>query len=200
MATDVNAVPLFTTFSEWRKNVHYKEMLEQVAAYNKYLRIERQERLPYLDTQTGVAQSDCFIWRSRHQRRRGCAPGQIFSYPPIRWKVERHHEPQDKPTTKTSATVSTATGNVSQPVEKSSMVTRRAHVTNDYASKKSTAATDLETASIMQSDDSDSVGRGGDNNDASVVYDDSSSSSGDEGHITKRKSTRKVSIDSKKCI
>lgn len=53
----------------------------------------------------------------------------------------------DKPTTKTSATVSTATGNVSQPVEKSSMVTRRAHVTNDYASKKSTAATDLESMS-----------------------------------------------------
>ena len=49
-------------------------------------------------------------------------------------------------------------------------------------------------ASIMQSDDSDSLGRGGDNNDASVVYDDSSSSSGDEGHVPKRKSTRKVSI------
>jgi len=47
-------------------------------------------------------------------------------------------------------------------------------------------------ASIMQSDDSDSVGRGGDNNDAGVVYDDTSSSSGDEGHIPKRKSTRKV--------
>ena len=75
-------------------SVHYKEMLEQVAAYNKYLRNERQERLPYLDSQTGVAQSDCFIWRSRNQRRRGCAPGLIFSYPPIRWKVERHHENQ----------------------------------------------------------------------------------------------------------
>lgn len=49
-------------------------------------------------------------------------------------------------------------------------------------------------ASIMHSDDSDSVGRGGDNNDASVVYDDSSSSSGDEGHVPKRKSTRKVVI------
>ena len=47
-------------------------------------------------------------------------------------------------------------------------------------------------ASIMQSDDSDSIGRGGDNNDTSVVYDDSSSSSGDEGHIPKRKSARKV--------
>lgn len=117
-----------------------------------------------------------------------------------------------------AATVSAVTGNVTQPVEKSSVVTRRTHVTNDYASKKSTAATDLESmnvmqcccvcltimyplypiaASIMQSDDSDSVGRGGDNNDASVVYDDSSSSSGDEGHVPKRKSARKVLIKNK---
>lgn len=50
-------------------------------------------------------------------------------------------------------------------------------------------------ASMLQSDDSDSVGRGGDNNDASVVYDDSSSSSGDEGHIPKRKSARKVLLE-----
>ena len=54
----------------------------------------------------------------------------------------------DKATIKASATVSAATGNVSQPVEKSSVVTRRTHVTNDYASKKSTAASDLESMSV----------------------------------------------------
>ena len=47
------------------------------------------------------------------------------------------------------------------------------------------------TVSAVQSDDSDSVDRGGDNSNA-VVYNDSSSSSGDEAHVTKRKSTRKV--------
>jgi len=73
-------------------SVHYKEMLEQVAIYNKYLRNERQDRLPYLDSQTGVAQSDCFIWRSRCQRRRGHEPGQIYSYPPIKWKMEFHRD------------------------------------------------------------------------------------------------------------
>ena len=54
----------------------------------------------------------------------------------------------DKATIKASATVSAPTGNVSQPVEKSSVVTRRTHVTNDYASKKSTAASDLESMSV----------------------------------------------------
>ena len=73
-------------------SVHYKEMLEQVAVYNKYLRNERQDRLPYLDSQTGVAQSDCFIWRSRSQRRRGNEPGQVYSYPPIKWKMEFHRD------------------------------------------------------------------------------------------------------------
>ena len=117
--TDVNTVASFTTFSEWRKkyvvlkclvfltlsssrtrtcaclfasSVHYKEMLEQVALYNKYLRSERHDRLPYLDSQTGVAQSDCYIWRSRSQRRRGREPGQVYSYPPIKWKMEFHRD------------------------------------------------------------------------------------------------------------
>ena len=54
----------------------------------------------------------------------------------------------DKAVVKASATVSAAAGNVAQPVEKSSVVTRRAHVPNDYASKKSTAASDLDSTSV----------------------------------------------------
>ena len=56
----------------------------------------------------------------------------------------------DKAIVKAAATVSAVAGNVSQPIEKSSVVTRRAHATNDYASKKATAATDLESMSILQ--------------------------------------------------
>ena len=51
----------------------------------------------------------------------------------------------DKAIVKAAATVAAVTGNVSQPIEKSSVVTRRTHVTNDYASKKATAASDLES-------------------------------------------------------
>lgn len=50
----------------------------------------------------------------------------------------------DRATNKTSAAVSAVNGNTAQSMEKS-VVTRRTHVTNDYVSKKSTAATDLES-------------------------------------------------------
>lgn len=54
------------------------------------------------------------------------------------------HVLTDKAATKTSATVSVAAGNASQPVEKS-VVTRRTHANNDYVSKKSTAVADVES-------------------------------------------------------
>ncbi|XP_065919107.1 zinc finger protein ubi-d4-like isoform X2 [Dysidea avara] len=183
MMNDVNTVTSFTTFSEWRKNVHYKEMLEQVAVYNKYLRNERQDRLPYLDSQTGVAQSDCFIWRSRSQRRRGNEPGQVYSYPPIKWKMEFHRDIPNVPTIKNSS-VSMAPAQV---IDKGPVIKRSTHAVEELTNKKTTA--DIEMSAV-QSDDSDSVDRGGDNSNA-VVYNDSSSSSGDEAHVTKRKSTRK---------
>ena len=66
--------------------------------YNTQLSRDRKARLPYHDAQTNIAQSDCYIWRSRLERRRGVLPGQIYSYPPRRWRVEG--KPPQKPTTK----------------------------------------------------------------------------------------------------
>ena len=56
--------------------------------YNSQLLKDRRSRLPYLDTQTGIAQSPCNLLRSRLERRRGNLPGQIYSYPPYRWRLE----------------------------------------------------------------------------------------------------------------
>ena len=57
--------------------------------YNKQLVKDRQSRLPYVDAQTGIAQSNTsHLMRSRLQRRRGVLPGQIYSYPPYRWRQE----------------------------------------------------------------------------------------------------------------
>lgn len=71
--------------------------------YNTQLSRERKARLPYHDAQTGIAQSDCYIWRTRLERRRGVLPCQIYSYPPRRWRVEG--KPQQKPTTKGVSTL-----------------------------------------------------------------------------------------------
>ena len=70
--------------------------------YNTQLSRDRKARLPYHDAQTGIAQSDCYIWRTRLERRRGVLPGQIYSYPPRRWRVEA--KPQAKPTAKGMST------------------------------------------------------------------------------------------------
>ena len=67
----------------------YREAVENVAAYNLQLMRERMSRLPYVDAQTGIAQSDCHLLRSRMERRRGNLPGQVYSYPPRRWRRER---------------------------------------------------------------------------------------------------------------
>ena len=81
--------------------------MDNVVFYNTQLSRDRKARLPYHDAQTGVAQSDCYIWRSRLERRRGVLPGQIYSYPPRRWRVE--WKPPQKPTTKGDAALQVGT-------------------------------------------------------------------------------------------
>lgn len=46
-------------------------------------------RLPFIDTQTGVAQNHCALFMSRRQRIPGLQPGQIYSYPRQRWRKKR---------------------------------------------------------------------------------------------------------------
>ncbi|WAR25744.1 DPF1-like protein [Mya arenaria] len=52
---------------------------------------DRKMRLPFLDSQTGVAQSHTDLWHSYRHRRPGKYPGQIYSYPERRWKKKRHY-------------------------------------------------------------------------------------------------------------
>lgn len=89
--------------ANWKESTFYREAVDNVVFYNTQLSRERKARLPYHDAQTGIAQSDCYIWRSRLERRRGVFPGQIYSYPPRRWRVEG--KPPQKQTTKGDALV-----------------------------------------------------------------------------------------------
>lgn len=66
----------------------YREAVEAAVNYNSQLLQDRSTRLPYLDAQTGIAQTTSPLLRSRLERRRGEAPGQLFSYPPRRWRQE----------------------------------------------------------------------------------------------------------------
>ncbi|MED6253715.1 Zinc finger protein dpf3 [Ataeniobius toweri] len=55
----------------------YKDAIEQCRSYNARLCAERSVRLPFLDSQTGVAQNNCYIWMERHHR----SPGRMTNSP-----------------------------------------------------------------------------------------------------------------------
>ncbi|XP_001357517.2 zinc finger protein DPF3 [Drosophila persimilis] len=64
----------------------YKEILENSENFNTRLCIERRLRMPFLDPQTGVAQTHCALFMKKKQRMPGFRHGQIYTYPSTRWR------------------------------------------------------------------------------------------------------------------
>ena len=50
---------------------YYKDAMEQCHSYNARLCAERSILMPFLDSQTGVAQSNCYIWMEKRHRSAG---------------------------------------------------------------------------------------------------------------------------------
>ncbi|XP_051952117.1 zinc finger protein DPF3 isoform X4 [Xyrauchen texanus] len=74
----------------------YKEAIEHCRSYNARLCAERSVRMPFLDSQTGVAQNNCYIWMEKRHRRPGLAAGQMYTYPARCWRKKRRlHQPID---------------------------------------------------------------------------------------------------------
>lgn len=67
----------------------YREAIENSANYNTRLCIERRLRMPFLDSQTGVAQNHSNLFMSPRQRIPGLVEGQIYTYPSKRWRKKR---------------------------------------------------------------------------------------------------------------
>ncbi|XP_051511816.1 zinc finger protein DPF3-like isoform X3 [Myxocyprinus asiaticus] len=74
----------------------YKEAIEHCRSYNARLCAERSVRMPFLDSQTGVAQNNCYIWMEKRHRGPGLAAGQMYTYPARCWRKKRRlHQPID---------------------------------------------------------------------------------------------------------
>ncbi|CAL8316861.1 unnamed protein product [Merluccius merluccius] len=74
----------------------YREAIEHCRSYNARLCAERSVRMPFLDSQTGVAQNNCYIWMEQRQRLPGQAAGQMYTYPARCWRKKRRlHPPLD---------------------------------------------------------------------------------------------------------
>ncbi|XP_076873694.1 zinc finger protein DPF3 isoform X2 [Brachyhypopomus gauderio] len=74
----------------------YRDAMEQCRSYNARLCAERSVRMPFLDSQTGVAQNNCYIWMEKRHRGPGLASGQMYSYPARSWRKKKLlHPPID---------------------------------------------------------------------------------------------------------
>lgn len=67
----------------------YRETIENAAAFNSRLAGDRTQRLPFLDSQTGVAQNHSSLWMEPRHRLPGFEEGQVYSYPSKRWRKKR---------------------------------------------------------------------------------------------------------------
>ncbi|XP_005100689.1 zinc finger protein ubi-d4 isoform X2 [Aplysia californica] len=67
----------------------YLEAMEQTASFNTRLSMERKMRLPFLDSQTGVAQRHTHLFHPYRHRQPGEMSGQLYSYPAKRWKKKK---------------------------------------------------------------------------------------------------------------
>uniref|UniRef100_A0A5S6QXP5 Uncharacterized protein n=1 Tax=Trichuris muris TaxID=70415 RepID=A0A5S6QXP5_TRIMR len=69
---------------------NYAELVESCSQYNHLITLDRQQRLPFLDAQTGIAQVPCNLWRSRRERRLSSDPNVVYTYPSRRWRKKKN--------------------------------------------------------------------------------------------------------------
>ncbi|GFR66277.1 zinc finger protein neuro-d4 [Elysia marginata] len=80
---EVQSLPFFPTGDR------YMDVLEQTASFNSRLTLERKMRLPFLDSQTGVAQRHTNLFHPYRHRQPGEKEGQLYSYPAKKWKKKK---------------------------------------------------------------------------------------------------------------
>ncbi|XP_011680111.1 zinc finger protein ubi-d4 isoform X2 [Strongylocentrotus purpuratus] len=94
MSTQSNPVYIGSRKSGTDVEQFYKEALENASNFNSRMMSERKLRLPFLDSQTGVAQNNCFLWFQKRHRAQGQERGQLYTYPSRRWRKKRkNHQP-----------------------------------------------------------------------------------------------------------
>lgn len=71
---------------------NYKQLVSDASKFNNNLFSERRLRSPFIDGQTGIAQTDCTLWRNPIERRDATASKNtaiVYSYPAARWHMRR---------------------------------------------------------------------------------------------------------------
>ncbi|ETE64224.1 hypothetical protein L345_10008, partial [Ophiophagus hannah] len=68
LSVEVGLMPRAQNTAAHLGDQFYKEAIEHCRSYNSRLCAERSVRLPFLDSQTGVAQNNCYIWMEKRHR------------------------------------------------------------------------------------------------------------------------------------
>ena len=82
-------VPSSTMFRIRGNDKQYQEALQASSKFNKRLLNERKMRIPFIDSQTKVAQANCMIWHLEYERRRSNRSGYVYTYPVKQWFKNR---------------------------------------------------------------------------------------------------------------
>ncbi|KAJ9588352.1 hypothetical protein L9F63_018278, partial [Diploptera punctata] len=88
-AMQVSNASVLNKIESFLNDPSYREAIENSANYNTRLCIERRLRMPFLDSQTGVAQNHSNLFMTPRQRIPGLIEGQIYTYPSKRWRKKR---------------------------------------------------------------------------------------------------------------
>ncbi|KAK3919097.1 Zinc finger protein neuro-d4 [Frankliniella fusca] len=88
-ATEPTGSSLLEKIESFLNDSQYRETVESSVNYNTRLCIERRLRMPFLDSQTGVAQNHSNLFMTSRQRLPGFLQGQIYTYPSKRWRKRR---------------------------------------------------------------------------------------------------------------
>lgn len=83
------SLPNLQKIENYMRDSSYRETLEVSASFNTRLCVERRMRLPFFDSQTGVAQNHTGLYVTHCKRMPGHREGQLYSYPSTRWRKSK---------------------------------------------------------------------------------------------------------------
>ncbi|XP_062539108.1 zinc finger protein ubi-d4 [Armigeres subalbatus] len=83
------SMPNLQKIENYMRDSTYRETLEVSASFNTRLCLERRMRLPFFDSQTGVAQNHTTLYAKHYRRMPGHREGQLYTYPSSRWRKSK---------------------------------------------------------------------------------------------------------------
>ncbi|XP_058445377.1 zinc finger protein ubi-d4 [Malaya genurostris] len=83
------SMPNLQKIESYMRDSTYRETLEVSASFNTRLCLERRMRLPFFDSQTGIAQKHSNLYMAHCRRMPGHREGQLYTYPSTRWRKSK---------------------------------------------------------------------------------------------------------------